>query len=392
MLDSPDLWRPVPNVRLWHSYLAYKVSTATNASSVAIKEILKTTECLCDALSLDRKEALPRYVNELSKLAISQRHFDVAWFPDGTRGYNEEDSKAHLLTAAAYFNCITLVKSLTEEEYKSSGSHLFKSAIAAAASRGHNEVVEYLLTKNSESITKSDGAQAAIRNGHLKTLNLVLDSQGGDFSPTHHLYRPSVTAGLLQNDPAIFQLVPKLTKIDMTLPFLSDKLHRAAYRGNSDLVTYLLEIGTPVNGDPKDGTHNPLSSAARKGHFGVVSILLKHGADPNRAFRQHPYPRMNALVCAARGGSLAIARLLLEHGAMANEGSVPAIYYALQQEDMGMFRLLRKHGALLSNLPSGFVESLREMGLESMIKLIAEESACKSRRERNGHSVSASSV
>lgn len=58
-------------------------------------------------------------------------------------------------------------------------------------------------------------------------------------------------------------------------------IHWASVGGNFKLVTYLVELGSPI--DPLDETDTtPLVLASSAGHLEIVSLLIDKGADVNQ--------------------------------------------------------------------------------------------------------------
>jgi palmitoyltransferase len=67
-------------------------------------------------------------------------------------------------------------------------------------------------------------------------------------------------------------------------------LRGAAFHGHWQLCEFLIEAGADVNAAAKDTGETPLHSALctaeRNAHDLVVTVLLAHGADPNRATKR----------------------------------------------------------------------------------------------------------
>ncbi|WP_217126415.1 ankyrin repeat domain-containing protein [Hydrogenophilus thiooxidans] len=84
-------------------------------------------------------------------------------------------------------------------------------------------------------------------------------------------------------------------------------LMAAAYGGSTEIAAQLLEAGAIFDHDG----WNPLIYAAMQGHSAVVDLLLKAGANPNRASENG----MTPLMWAARNGHAAVVARLLAHGA-----------------------------------------------------------------------------
>jgi len=70
------------------------------------------------------------------------------------------------------------------------------------------------------------------------------------------------------------------------------RLHDAAWDGNVEIASYLVNHGADVNSKTSLTGETPLHFAAGHGHREVVRLLLKHGADPSvkRALRDRKTP------------------------------------------------------------------------------------------------------
>ncbi|MCJ1313364.1 hypothetical protein MMC25_007042 [Agyrium rufum] len=84
----------------------------------------------------------------------------------------------------------------------------------------------------------------------------------------------------------------------------------ASYRGRYDCCEQLLIHGADVN-DHLSGS-NALWIAVLRGHETIVELLLKRGAESNRADEYHG---QTALHCAAASGDAILVSILLAHGA-----------------------------------------------------------------------------
>ena len=124
-------------------------------------------------------------------------------------------------------------------------------------------------------------------------------------------------------------------------------------RKNTDVsaseVEEALALGMPV--DVMDtNSRTLLVTAAFTRNLEAVTVLLKHGADPNKAM----HTGMTALIYAAGEGHEEILRLLLEHGARTNaklhlRGSAlegyTALHFACLQGQVGTVKMLLDAGA-----------------------------------------------
>ena len=127
-------------------------------------------------------------------------------------------------------------------------------------------------------------------------------------------------------------------------------LTRAAMKGWTEVVTFLLDQGADVNG--ATGSEVPLLHAAGKGHKKVVELLLARGAEINRRDRLGD----TALIHGCANGRLEIARLLLDRGAdpkLANNVGRTPLNAACWAKSTEIARLLLEKGAD-PNLLSGW--------------------------------------
>ncbi|KAN0127965.1 hypothetical protein V8E53_014219 [Lactarius tabidus] len=127
-------------------------------------------------------------------------------------------------------------------------------------------------------------------------------------------------------------------------------LHAASFKGQLQIVRYLLRHGVDVNARDS-GKETPLLLASFQGHGDVVQCLLDDGADVELQDQFHYTP----LNLAALSGQFDAVRLLLDHNADVNsedcDGSTPLHNSILQQGKSfkagrsQIIRLLLKHGA-----------------------------------------------
>ncbi len=145
-------------------------------------------------------------------------------------------------------------------------------------------------------------------------------------------------------------------------------LHGAAYRGNVECMTKLLDMGASL--DVKDANGAPvLYDAASGGHVEAVKFLLGKGADPNEAnvFGQTP------MHGAASNGSDHVIPLLLAAGAKIDtadrDGRTPLSWSAERGKEKASAVLLdqgadttgRDSGAVLYAVQTNSLETLRRL-------------------------------
>ncbi len=124
-------------------------------------------------------------------------------------------------------------------------------------------------------------------------------------------------------------------------------LHLAAYFGEADLVTSLLDCGTPVDVQSTNSMQNtPLHAAAAGRKLNAARVLLEHKADVN--LRQ--VGGWTALHSAAQSGDRELVELLLAHGASVNaraENNQSPLDLAMMRGHSEIAALLEELGAKL---------------------------------------------
>ncbi|MFT4668713.1 MAG: ankyrin repeat protein [Flavobacteriaceae bacterium] len=114
----------------------------------------------------------------------------------------------------------------------------------------------------------------------------------------------------------------------------------AAYHGNVETATYLVDQGADLNGESKYGT--PIMAAAIKGNIDVVRLLLSQGADLNKTDSNGT----TALLYTSIFSLNEIAELLLKGGAdpklKDNKGNT-ALDYAILTQNETLIKLLNLH-------------------------------------------------
>lgn len=88
-------------------------------------------------------------------------------------------------------------------------------------------------------------------------------------------------------------------------------LQKAAAKGWTNVVTYLLDLGIPPNDTSKSDRGTALHRAARAGNLTLATLLLDRGTDVNARGNSRETP----LHCAVRAGHRAMAELLIQRGA-----------------------------------------------------------------------------
>jgi ankyrin repeat protein len=157
-------------------------------------------------------------------------------------------------------------------------------------------------------------------------------------------------------------------------------LTAAAYDGNRDIVSMLLDAGAHVN----SSSGWALQIAAGRGHLPVLELLLAMDADVNACTNDKRFPQGTALQAAVETGKLDIVTLLLSKRADPNLGSGPYVcplLAAARKAEGPILEQLINSGAKVNvnghtgltstplnlaavNLPVKFVKMLLEAGAD----------------------------
>ena len=153
------------------------------------------------------------------------------------------------------------------------------TALWAASTMGHLEIVRYLLEQNAGVDIQDESLgtplYVASENGHVSVLQQLLQA-GADANLTGGLHRKPLNA--------------------------------AAYSGHTDVVQLLLKQDVQVDQEQDYRYGSALGAASRKGHAEIVRLLLQKGWNVNRKFKTYG----SAIVAAATYGHAEVVQALLE--------------------------------------------------------------------------------
>ncbi|KAK5088796.1 hypothetical protein LTR05_003018 [Lithohypha guttulata] len=216
------------------------------------------------------------------------------------------------LVAAASNGHLEVVSLLLDHgaDIELTGNHKL-TALAEAVSNGNLQVVSLLLDYGADiEVIDNHGLLiliAAASNGHLEVVSLLLD-HGADIEVTgSHGLTALIAAARSGKLECVKLLVNRGANVHVV--GLGDSaLSRAAGDGHTEIVKVLLAAGANAN----DGCF-ALNKAARWGKFEIVKLLIDNGADVNASDKESLY---RVPLCAAISGSkYAIVELLLSAGA-----------------------------------------------------------------------------
>ncbi|KAH7312849.1 ankyrin repeat-containing domain protein [Rhexocercosporidium sp. MPI-PUGE-AT-0058] len=402
----------------------YKLLARNPLPSYHQQALCLTAKTLFDEMDMSGNDTLGSLVGSLQLFSLSKRNrYAGNYYASGTMAPSspsladtlqpwERNRLLSLLAAAAYLNCIPVTKRLVDMGICSwHNAVLLGEPSVAAALQGNNEILKVFL-KNETDIrapVKRSALFAAITNGNIGTLDLILDPQWGEAwirfwkagtHPSRKTFEHCIFAALMENSSvAMYTRVSDLLGdyedyesycyVDRKTTCSPDRIHqrRRAYflacaAGNSyeSLTRHLLDLGAPASGDEPIPTSplSPLWNATNTGSIETVRLLLERCAQPpKQSERWAIAPLYNAVV----RGDLEMVKLLVPYHADINRGTngadlgLPLIVIALQLEHTAMFRFLLEQGAVLK---SRMVTRLAfhvtaKAGLESMARLLLDE-------------------
>lgn len=111
-------------------------------------------------------------------------------------------------------------------------------------------------------------------------LNLILNA-GADVNIRDTRGNPALVSAIVNAQyAAAVQLVERGASVNVKGPKWA-AIHVTAFCGQSDLCKILLEAGASVD-QLGEASHTALMLACQEQHVETVTLLLEHGADPNR--------------------------------------------------------------------------------------------------------------
>ena len=138
--------------------------------------------------------------------------------------------------------------------------------------------------------------------------------------------QPSLHAAVTKNQRKVLEfLVKRGVKIDLEFSG-STALEVACAKGNMALATYLIEHKADIHG--REGTSTPFGKAYESQMVQVARMLIEKGADPNRAYMSTNfgntqtmggYPIVTPLTHAVNRGDAEMVDLLIKKGADVNK-------------------------------------------------------------------------
>jgi ankyrin repeat protein len=238
-----------------------------------------------------------------------------------------------------------------------------RTALMAAAARGHVELLRRLLARGADpSLRKKEGTRAldwAAQEGHQEVVSVLLAQQPELLDAPGHGGRTALMA--------------------------------AAANGRVRLTLRLLECGADPRQRKEEGTR-ALDWAAQNGHQAVVEHLLSR--DPE-LLNLPGYGERTALIAAASNGHVELMRRLLERGADARtreSSGTRALDWTSQEGHVAAVKLLLAHEPEVLDLPgygerTALIAAAGNGHTEVVRVLLARQADTRARRASGAHAL-----
>ena len=205
--------------------------------------------------------------------------------------------------------------------------------------------IPVLMEDEDKNFTFESAIQKAVQCGNNEAVQLLLDLF--DVDRTHNESKTCADPNVHSNK--IFTALVELLlekQVDPNVQISENgvtPLILASQFGHYQVVELLLKNGADPNIHNNDGL-TPLILASQFGHYQVVEILLKNGADPNI----HNNDGFTALIVASQFGHYQVVEILLKNGAdpnIHNNDGFTALTFASGKGHYQVVELLLKNGA-----------------------------------------------
>ena len=203
-----------------------------------------------------------------------------------------------------------------------------KTALHKAATKGHKEIVQLLLSKGGSLEDKDALLNTPLHNatcgGHTSTVELLLTKGASIEAMTESLNAtPLHLAAVGGHTSTVELLLSKGASIEARDTTKRTPLHQAAYYGHTSTVELLLSKGASIEAMTEYLNSTPLHVAALCGHTSIVELLLSKGASIEATDIINRTP----LHFAAFSGQTSTVEVLLSKGApieaMDKNGNTP---------------------------------------------------------------------
>ncbi|CAK9297911.1 unnamed protein product [Gordionus sp. m RMFG-2023] len=260
----------------------------------------------------------------------------------------EGESLLSLACSSGYYELVQVLLAMNTniEERGIKGD---TTPLMEAASGGYMEIVKLLLEHDADPKAQSLSGNTALTyaciGGHCEVVRLLL-SNGADVEHQNENGHTALMEAATGGHVDIARILVNEGGASINAhsnEFKESALTLACYKGNLEMVRFLLEAGADHEHKTEE-MHTALMEASMDGHLEVAKLLLDHGAQVNMP----PDSFESPLTLAACGGHVELACLLLERGAnleeINDEGYTP-LMEAAREGHKDMVNLLINRGA-----------------------------------------------
>ena len=241
----------------------------------------------------------------------------------------EKQVLTEYLCSASYYNCFDIIKYLLETDINKNFNVDLKisddegiNALIIAASKGHKEIVQYLIKAGANvNLSDHNGETAlmdAASQGHKEIVQDLIKA-GANVNLSNNNGTTALRAAVLKGHKEIVQdLIKAGSKVDLLGKNGVTALMVAVSQCHKEIVQDLIKAGADVDIKKNQG-QTPLMLAALQGHKEILEYLIEAGANVN--ISDDSGITITALMIAASQGHEDIVELLLN--AATNNGKTP---------------------------------------------------------------------
>ena len=227
-----------------------------------------------------------------------------------------------------------------------------------AAKRGHYSIVKLLVRYttsdpngclNQFNLMRKSALHVATKAGSTKCVDILLTAGAIPDVRDSHGKTPLIVAAEHGFDDIVDMLIKSKADINSKTEDGWSALHMACQNNHPNIVRILLAAGVDPEVTVWMNDVTPCLIASSRGNYSIVKMLLRKGANVNRA----EFNGMTALHKAARGGHAQCVKLLLSNGAnvdpTSSNGETPA-QLTIKESHRKVLRLLLEANCSVSNL------------------------------------------